>query len=194
LTAPTLAILAGGEGSRMGKPKGELRIGDEPILVYLLRRIAWDGPTLLVTAPGREHPPGHELFVREVVDPVAGQGPLRGVMTALEQAATEVVVVATVDMPGVGGAQLRWLVEALGQRPDLLGVMARRGERGEEVEPFPSAFRRKAGDVIARALAEGNLSVQRLCGRPEFLTLPAPREWAEEVWRNLNFPDDLAAV
>src|SRR5690349_21350151 len=107
----TLAILAGGEGARMGMPKGGLHIGAEPILAYLLRQIAWEGPTLLVTAPGRERPRGWELFDREVVDPVAGQGPLRGVLTALEQASSDVVAVATVDMPGVGGEQILWLLE-----------------------------------------------------------------------------------
>ena len=191
MTDVTLAILAGGEGSRMGMPKAELRIGGRPILEHLLGRFAWEGPTVLVTAPGRERPTGHELFDREAIDPVVGQGPLRGVLTALEQARTEVVVVATVDMPGVGGAQLRWLIEALRQRPEALGVMAR---RGEDVEPFPCAFRRVPQDVIARELAEKRLSVRRLCERPEFLALPAPREWGEEVWRNLNFPDDLSGL
>src|SRR5438552_17571218 len=80
----TRAILAGGEGSRMGKPKALLEINGRPILAYLLEQFAWPGPTLLVTAPGREKPPGHELFSREVVDPVAGEGPLRGILTALE--------------------------------------------------------------------------------------------------------------
>jgi len=191
MTDVTLAILAGGAGSRMGMPKAELRIGGRPILEHLLDRVAWDGPRILVTAPGRERPTGHELFDREVIDPVAGQGPLRGVLTALEHAATDVVVVATVDMPGVGNAQLRWLVEALWRRPDLLGVMAR---RGEDVEPFPCAVRRVAQAAIARELAEKRLSVRRLCERSGFLTLHAPDEWGEEVWRNLNFPDDLAGL
>src|SRR5688572_21426156 len=120
----TLAILAGGEGSRMGMPKAELCLGGRPILKYLLDRMAWDGPTMLVTAPGRERPTGHELFGREFVDPVAGLGPLRGVMTALEQAETDVVIVATVDMPGVGGEQLRWLVKELLRRPEALAVVS----------------------------------------------------------------------
>ena len=86
LTDVTLAVLAGGEGTRMGFAKGELNIDGRPILSHLLERFAWPGWTLLVTAPGREHPSGWEGFTREVSDPEAGQGPLRGVLTALEQA------------------------------------------------------------------------------------------------------------
>src|SRR3954467_6767125 len=91
--ATTLVILAGGAGSRMGKPKGGLLIDDRPILEYLLDRFRWPGPTLLVTAPGREHPPGCQRFDLEAVDPVSDAGPLRGILTALENATTDQVVV-----------------------------------------------------------------------------------------------------
>src|SRR3954469_12653277 len=106
MTDVTLAILAGGEGSRMGRPKGLLRVHGRPVLEYLLERFDWPGPTLLVTAPGRERPPACELFSCEVQDPVAGLGPLRGILTALESARTPLVVVTSVDMPGVGREQL----------------------------------------------------------------------------------------
>src|SRR5687768_6739433 len=110
----TLAVLAGGDGSRMGRPKAELRVGDVPILRWLIDRWRWDGgPTLLITAPGRERPPGGEAFEREVSDAVGGQGPLRGVATALAAARTPIIVVATCDMPCVSAQQFRWLAEAL---------------------------------------------------------------------------------
>ena len=48
----TLAILAGGEGSRMGYPKAELASHGRAILPVLLECFQWEGPTLLVTAPG----------------------------------------------------------------------------------------------------------------------------------------------
>ena len=187
----TLAILAGGEGTRMGMPKSELRVGDEPILAYLLRRIAWDGPTMLVTAPGREHPPGFDQFDREVVDPVAGQGPLRGVLTALENAGTLIVAVTTVDMPNVRSADLRWFVARLNDAPNAMGLMLR---RGAEIEPFPGAFWTAAASAIWAQLDANRLSVRALADQPGFGTLPAPLDWDErEVWTNLNRPEDLAA-
>ena len=186
----TLAILAGGEGARMGVAKGDLRIGRTPILAYLLRRMAGEEQTMLVTAPGREHPPACERFDREVVDPVAGQGPLRGVLTALEHASTPIVVVATVDMPGMGREQLRWYVDRLSDRPDILGVMAR---RGEQIEPFPAAFRIEAADVVRAELQAGRGSVRQLCERAGFVTFESPPGWDERTWTNLNRPQDLQA-
>src|SRR5688572_6459509 len=97
----TLAVLAGGAGSRMGRPKGTLEINGRPILAHLLDRIAWPGPTMLVTAPGRENPPGAQRFDFEVSDAVADDGPLRGVHTALRHVRTEMLVVIAVDMVAI---------------------------------------------------------------------------------------------
>jgi molybdopterin-guanine dinucleotide biosynthesis protein A len=46
----TLAVLAGGEGKRMGMPKSHLRIGNRPILQFLIESMNWPGPLLLLTA------------------------------------------------------------------------------------------------------------------------------------------------
>jgi molybdopterin-guanine dinucleotide biosynthesis protein A len=186
----TLAVLAGGEGRRMGRPKAELRIGGRPILEYLLDRWRWDGPTMLVTAPGRERSAGSERFMREVSDRVAGAGPLRGVLTALEAATTPLVIVTTCDMPGMGIEQFQWLMDRLRARDDLLGVMCR---RGKTIEPFPLALRASARDEIRQRYVAGLRSTFRLTEDPRFIALPAPAEWPKACWTNLNTPADLAA-
>jgi len=187
----TLAILAGGEGSRMGYPKGELRLGGRPILPVLLERFAWEGPTLLVTAPGRQHPTGWERFTREVADPVAGQGPLRGVLTALENSDTPVTVVAAVDMPRVASEQLRWVTRQLYSHPDAVGLMP---THEGQVQPLPAAFRVTAAALVRRALESNRRSLHGLLGDPSVVPVDAPREWGDHVWTNLNFPDDLTGL
>src|SRR5215212_4639921 len=99
---PTLAVLAGGRGSRMKIPKSRLTLHGRPILRYLLDTTQWRGPTMLVTSPGLDRPPAFDLFDTEVVDSVAGEGPLRGLITALSYATSERIIAVTVDMPGVG--------------------------------------------------------------------------------------------
>lgn len=184
-----LVILAGGDGRRMGMPKGLLRIGQQPILSYLLARMAWPGPKFLITAPGREHPPGCEAFVREWVDPVAGLGPLRGVLTASESSDAPLLVFATVDMPGIRGEHLAWAAAQLEQSAGRLGVMCRRGDG--QIEPFPLALRREARPLISERLERGSRSVHRLLDDPRFAALSVPGEWEPEVWINLNEPGDL---
>ena len=185
-SAVTLAILAGGRGERMGKPKSSLRVGDQPILSYLLKRFAWRGPTMLVTSPGREKPPGAQKFDREVVDPVEGMGPVRGLITALENSQTENLIVASVDMPLVEREQLRWLVERMEERPKASAVML----RFDALEPFPSIFRKERAE---RPLCE-NASMRSLTKIEGFEVLPVPAHWSENIWTNLNEPADLAAL
>jgi molybdopterin-guanine dinucleotide biosynthesis protein A len=194
LSNVTLAILAGGRGDRMGLPKAWLELEQRPILDWLLTRMQWLGPTMLVTAPSAMHPPGCQLFDREVVDPSDGLGPLRGILTALTHLLTPTVAIVTVDMPGVAPAVLVWLVESLAVRPQCRGVMCR-VSRGapERIEPFPSVFRADAAGFIAKRVDSGRLSVQGLCSDQDFCALDAPAEWSTNTWANLNTPADVAA-
>jgi len=181
----TLAVLAGGRGERMGKAKGLLRIGDQPILQYLLQRFSWRGPTMLVSSPGRERSPGVEGFDVEVVDPVEGKGPVRGLMTAMENLKTEILAVASVDMPLIGREQILWLVERMEERPQACGLMI---EREKAIEPFPSIFRKtRAGCPWYE-----NRSMRSLTKTEGFVVVPSPKSWGDEVWTNLNEPADLA--
>lgn len=190
----TLAVLAGGEGSRMGMAKGLLRIAGSPILGYLLEQFAWPGPTMLVTAPGREHPPGWERFQRECVDPVAGMGPLRGVLTTLENTTTEWVALATVDMPAIGKEQLETLAEMV-QAGDLGAMFRRFVPRDDEIriEPFPLLVAMRAAAAIRTRMDARALSVAGLQDEPGFVVHDAPKAWGEAVWANLNRPADLAS-
>lgn len=174
----------------MGRPKGEICIGGRPILAYLLERFSWPGPTLLVTAPGREHPPAWERFDREIIDPVPDQGPLRGILTALEHLQTPVLI-ATVDMPGIQVSQLHWLLDKMRKSPDRLGLMLRRSPEATAIEPFPSAFRPSAREIINRRVQAGNLSVQKLIEEKGFEVAPVPASWDMRIWTNLNVPADL---
>ena len=188
-----LAVLAGGEGSRMGRAKGLLTIAGRPILSHILKSSRWLGPTLLVTSPGRENPPGAEKFDAQAVDPLAGLGPMRGVLTALEHATTDCVLVVPVDMPAVGSVALQWLGAALLQRTEASIVFLKR-KSGEDdlIEPLPAGFRQSAADMLRERLREGRRSLHGLAGEARVQTIECPADWPAETWTNLNFPDDVA--
>ena len=173
----------------MGQPKAELRVHDKPILAYLLHRLAWTGPTMLVTAPSRRAPPGAELFDVEVVDPIDAQGPLCGVCTALANLRTAVAVVATVDMPRVEPRHLRWLIERL-HEAESEALMIRHGGR---IEPFPSVYRSRAIELVRSCYERGERSVRALAVQGSVAVCDAPEDWDESMWQNLNTPDDFAA-
>jgi molybdenum cofactor guanylyltransferase len=192
LTGVTLAILAGGESSRMGRSKATLEIRGRPFLEFLLERLRWAGPTLLITAPGREHPPGTHLFTREAVDPTANEGPLRGLLTAMEHCLTPLLAVMPVDMPNLGPAQFAWLADRLGR--DGLGVMTSRTVGGEpQIEPFPSVFSVRARAQVESHFATGARSLYSLSKVEGIEVVDAPGGWGEETWTNLNTPGEFEA-
>lgn len=169
-----------------------MTLAGRPILQFLLERFAWPGPTLLITAPGQEHPPAWELFGSEVADPVGGEGPLRGVLTALESVQTPTLVIATVDMPAVERAHLDHLMDNLTDSDGLLGLFLRHPSTSEvRIEPFPSAFRVEALGAVRQLFAQGTRSVRALSGAEGFGLLDTPADWAGAVWTNLNSPRDL---
>jgi molybdopterin-guanine dinucleotide biosynthesis protein A len=187
----TLAVLAGGRGERMGGPKSQLQIGGVAILQYLLERLQWPGPTLLVTGAGNEQPPGHERFNREVTDAVAGEGPLRGVLTALDATTTERAAAVTVDMPNVTREQIEWLLD---QARDADAASVSRVIGGvARIEPFPCILRTSLRETIKRRLEAGQRSMHGLV-EDVGTVFAAPASWGDQVWLNLNHPDDLRQV
>jgi molybdopterin-guanine dinucleotide biosynthesis protein A len=185
---PTLAVLAGGQGSRMKMPKSRLTLHGQPILRYLLERSGWigRGPTLLVTSPGLDRPPGYDRFDAEAVDSVPGEGPLRGLLTALTYATTERIIAVTVDMPGLEFQHLQWLLNE--------GTMCSRRVDGQDViEPFPCVIGQELKTAILRRLHEGRRSVQSLVEEPEVRVVPAPAASPARVWTNQNHPEDMQA-
>jgi molybdopterin-guanine dinucleotide biosynthesis protein A len=188
----TLAVIAGGAGSRMGAPKAWLTIGGKPILAYLLDRWGWSGPTLLVTSPARKHPPAWERFDCEVLDSVPDEGPLRGLLTALEAATTEIVIAVTCDMPRIEREQMLWLGERLIEQPRAQGLMlAHAGAATNAIEPFPCALRKTATDILRQRLEGSDRSVYSLARSDDFSLSMIPADWPAVTWTNLNLPDDL---
>ena len=185
----TLAILIGGQSSRMGVAKSRLKINQIPILKLIHDRLRWPGPTILVDAPDREKPPGHELFEKVATDPVAGEGPLRGILTAMEQTVSPLLVVTPVDMPCMMIEALSVLVDVL-QRQSV-NAMAM-FQRGGKLEPFPVAFVvSQARPIIQGQLSGGKASLHGLVEVINTIRVPASPSWPKTLWVNLNWPADV---
>lgn len=195
LSTTTLAIIAGGQGTRMGMPKALLEVDGRSMPAWLLDRLQWPGPTMLVTAPAIPRPSDAERFTLRVVDPIDGLGPLRGVLTALERMTTDLLVTIAVDMPYIDCSKLAWLVTILQQQPDRLGLMCSATVDDQSlIEPFPAAYRREARSTVEQRLASGRRSVHGLCiDDARFASIPAPPGWRDETWTNLNDRDEFAS-
>ncbi len=188
----TLVLLAGGAGSRMGKRKDLIRVCGMGLVPWMLERAAWCGPTMLVCAADGTRVEGEERVDVAVRDEVSGEGPLRGVVTAMAACRTSTMVVVPIDMPGIGARELAWVVERASESPDAMCVMTRRMVNGaERSEPFPSFYRSGFEDVARSRLHAGKRAMGGLMEEKAVCVVDAPREWGERVWANLNREDDV---
>jgi molybdopterin-guanine dinucleotide biosynthesis protein A len=187
----TGALIAGGRATRMGgAPKGLLRLEGQPLVgrsLDLFSRLF--GASLLVGAG----PGDYATFdVPRAVDIHPGRGAPGGLHAALATATTPWVFTAACDMPFLSPEGIALLAA---HRVGTLAVVPRWDGR---LEPLHALWSRQALPALERALAEGDLSMQRLAG------LVGARVIEAEAWRvvdpsgraflNANTPEQAAAL
>jgi molybdopterin-guanine dinucleotide biosynthesis protein A len=180
---PTLVLLAGGEGRRMGRPKALLPVGETTLIEWLAARLAPAFAHLLVAARSPEQlPPA--LRPHLVRDLHVGAGPLAGVEAALAASPHDLVVAVACDMPAVTPDLTRRLAEAAASDPSCDAVVPRVDGRPE---PACAAYRQSAAGPIAAALREGRY-------RAADVLADLDVNWLDDedpaLFANLNTPAD----
>lgn len=180
-----IAVLAGGQGKRLGGGKPSLQLGDRPLIDYPVSAgLEAAADVLVVAKPDTALPPTEAAVLREPVEP---RHPLCGIVAALREADGRAVIAVGCDLPFVTAELLGWLL-GLPERlavPELDGrlhpLLARYGpgllaqlERAlTDRRPLQAAVR----DLGPRLIGEEELS---RFGKPGRLLF------------NLNTPEDLA--
>jgi molybdopterin-guanine dinucleotide biosynthesis protein A len=180
------AVLAGGGSRRMGRDKAlvEARPG-RPLVLVAAQALEGAGASSVVVVGG-DGVALEAVGLRWVPDRLPGQGPLAGILTALDEASTDVVVVLACDMPGVGPEVPTALVAALDDDPSARVAVAVVGERDQ---PLTAAWRcSTALDGIEAAFAAGERAPRRLLEAPGVVrVLGLPIGQLEDV----DSPEDL---
>lgn len=139
----------------------------------------WDGPESALFVPD---PPGR-----------AGQGPLAGIVTALEEAAGRhhcaAVIAVACDMPWLSADALRWLRDADAKAPEDAHGTAVVGKGGGP-EPLFALYRAACLPLLRGCLEAGELSPRRCLARGRFAHTPVPARLLP-VLEDVDTPDDL---
>lgn len=166
LERSTLAILAGGGGTRLGGvAKGLLEVEGQPVLARLLSLAPAFAEVLLVTG---DPAPYRSFGLRTVADVVPGCGAPGGVHAALTAARTPRIFVVGCDMPFVTRAALQALAahgesaplacfEVAGRLEPLLGsyqthLASEWGRLLSQRPPFRVFFERLGGRILPETL------------------------------------------
>jgi molybdopterin-guanine dinucleotide biosynthesis protein A len=101
------AILAGGLGTRLGRPKATALLGDRPLLEHPLLAVETAGiETVVIAKRDTVLPPGAAPAWLEPDEPVH---PLTGIVTALEQADGRAVLACACDLPFLSPALVAYV-------------------------------------------------------------------------------------
>ncbi|GMU02650.1 hypothetical protein KH5H1_67700 [Corallococcus caeni] len=184
----TLAILAGGQGTRLGGvAKGLLSVGG---LTTLERLRAFGSHFEDVVLVANVPEPYERFGLRTVADAVKGKGAPGGVHAALGAAHTAWVFVVACDMPFVTESAARVVLDARAIDVDAVCF-----ERDGRWEPLFAAYRTELVTRWGEALTE-DPSMRRVLMRLRTRTLlvDALRAVDPELraLANVNTPEDLA--
>ena len=194
-------IVAGGQSRRLGQDKRKLRLWGER------------GPTLLEHTLSVVQPLCNEMIVvlndaeawpnlqaRLVADVYADAGSLGGIYAGLSAATNEFALVVAADMPLLNSALLHAM---LAQPREYDALVPRTGEIGQarnamHLEPMHAVYRRTCLAPLRATLDSGQRRIIAFLERIHMVTL-GPEELrrydpAFNSFRNLNTPEDLAAV
>jgi molybdopterin-guanine dinucleotide biosynthesis protein A len=136
--AVTVAVLAGGRGSRIGGDKALVELAGQPLIGYPLAAARAAGLEAVVVA--KRHTRLPPLDVRVLIEPDEPTHPLAGVVSALEQ--FDAVLAIPCDMPLLRAA-------------DLASLSAMEGDVAllTPDQPFPALYRSVVLPRLRQALA-----------------------------------------
>ena len=183
----TGVVLAGGRGRRMGgADKGLLEYRGRPLVAYALDALRPAAGTLLISANRNQ-----EAYARFGVPVIADRtdsfdGPLAGLLSAMQATRTEYVLTVPCDSPLVNGEVLRRPhAKLLDEGADVCAA-----HDGERMHPVFLIARRSLAPDLEAYLATGQRKVEtwltsHKLALADFSDHP---EW----FANINTPEDLA--
>ena len=173
-------VLTGG-GLRMGTDKAFIEIDGRALAVRVADALAAAGAAP-VFAVGGDLDRLTALGLDRASRPGRGQGPLAGIVTALEQTDAELVVVAACDLISITPAAVSELLDALTDDADAVIP------RSDRLEPLLAAYRRRCLDHLRNELDEGSTLPRRAV---EGLAVVQMRLQHDEALRDADTPGDL---
>ncbi len=178
----SVAVLAGGSSRRMGRDKALIEIDGETMVARVLAEAHKSAATVAVVV-GRE--PGLWDGIVSVPDRFPGEGPLGGLLTALETSSTDVVVLIPCDLIHPAAASVDLVATTLIENPSLDVVVPVVNNRRQYVQ---AAFRRSTAVQLGEQFAGGRRSIHD--GIAELAVLELPVE--EPDWfADADEPSDL---
>lgn len=180
-------ILIGGRSSRMGRPKHLICFENGE--TWLERNVKMLSPFVdrVFLSGGGDIPTALEYFER-ITDAEGFQGPMAGIMGAIEKYPSGNWLVMACDMPVVSGEAVAWLIKQFdGFRGNAL--IPKNSETGK-LEPLFAVYRSEIEKAFRAAAASNKFALTAICEHEDILTPLIPRPLLPS-WSNVNNEQQL---
>jgi molybdenum cofactor guanylyltransferase len=181
---PPGVVLTGGASRRMGRTKALIEVEGRPMATWVAAALLEAGcsPVVALGGDANELEP---LDLRIVADTRPGQGPLGGVISALERvgAGADHVFVVACDVPALRGADLVPFIDAARDHPEVDVVVA----RTDRLEPACALWSSRSLHPLREVFATGERALHRAIGRLDAHEIDV----RPGALRNINVPADL---
>jgi len=176
------AVLTGGRSLRMGTDKALVAVDGRPMVLRVAAALTAAGATD-VHAVGGDAAALAALGLDAQEDPRQGEGPLAGVLTALDVVEHDLAVVLATDMAWIDAATVALLVAAADDEAVAVAVA-----RAERLEPLCAAWRVSRCRAALHAAYDGG---ERAVHRAIAALDPVEVAVAPLAVANANTPADL---
>lgn len=176
-------VLVGGKSSRMGRDKALLPFRGTPLVRSVARSVELAaGSAVLVGDPQRYGALGYPV----VPDLYPGEGPLGGILSALNHTAATVNLVTACDLPELSAGFLETLLDAA--EATTADALVPVGPSGRP-EPLCAVYHRRSLDTLERAFAAGTRAIAAALQDLRIIAFPVTEP---AYFQNVNTPQDWA--
>lgn len=182
-------VLAGGQGTRLGRPKGDLTF-EGTTLAQRAAAVLWPscGSVLISVAQGAPNPAPDWPVVEDFPPP--GRGPLAGIAAAFAASSDADLIVLACDYPRVGEDLIAALADLPMNEIDL--AMPTDGKGRDH--PLVGCWSRRMQALVNDSLDDGRFRVQGLfpdCRVRRLSPGELPVQDLDHALHNVNWPTDL---
>ena len=183
----TGVILAGGRGRRLeGADKGLALWHGKPIIEYVLNALKPQVGHLLINA-NRNRDRYAEFGCPVIHDELPDfQGPLSGLVSAMDAAVTGYLVITPCDCPDIAGDLVQRLYDAMKQGGHSIGV----AHDGKRLQPVFALFDRRLRDSLNDYLRRGGRKPDQWYAEQGFCRADLSDQ--PHTFSNLNTAEDFA--
>ncbi len=176
-------VLAGGASRRMGSDKALLGGENDTLLLRVARILEAAAGSAIVVAPQGRY---EGMGVPVLTDRWPGEGPLGGIVTALEFSRDALNLIVAVDMPRIDVPTLSELVLAAGETGRSVIPVHEDGA----TEPLCAVYHRDDLPVLRAFFDGGGRRLRDAIDKISYERIPA----AERVFANVNTPEEWEAA